>query len=225
MSSFVRRLKYYGIGFSIGIIFVFFFFKNRGCSWLPDNRVKNAVLERVIVLPESQEDLFKSRKLTTKKLLAFLNEGDVSFSESDKSGVNKRYKIDYEEESLYFTLPDESFVSAVYFEKVDRKQESHGKARAIQFPVEKHLVYVDSTQEMECFIELKKWQKVDKIQKLLKKKMVIDFDQSQFVNIVKPVHRIIFKDEKGTQIEADAIWYKNKINITKFVGIDTLKCN
>ncbi|MBU2019474.1 MAG: hypothetical protein KJ941_07505 [Bacteroidetes bacterium] len=225
MTSFTKRLKYYGIGFGIGLIFVVFFFKNRGCTWLPDNRVKNAILERLIVIPENQEAAFARLEMTEKDILKFLNEGDVAFSESDKSGINKRYKIDLDETSLYFTLPEESFISAVYLKKENRSSELKGRAKVLRFPNEKHLIYVDSTENMSCFIEQKKWQKEGKIQSLMKKSTWIDFDSSNFVKIAKPLHRLVFMDENNEPISLDAIWYKNKINITKFSGADTLQCN
>jgi hypothetical protein len=225
MTSFTKRLKYYGIGFGIGLIFVIFFFKNRGCTWLPDNRVKSSILERLIVLPESQEAQFAKLKMTKKEVLNFLNKGDVDFSESDKSGVNKRYKVYYKESSMYFTLPEESFISAIYLNNVDRAAERKGKAKVIRFPNEEHLIYVDSTAELACFVEKKKWQKEGKIQKLMLKSTWIDLGLSSFGKSVKPVHRLTFMDENKQPISLDAIWYKNKINITNFLGADTLKCD
>ena len=69
-SSFIRRLKYYGIGFGIGLIFVFIFFQNRGCSWLPGNRVKNTVLERVMVVNDETAKAFAKKGLTKKDAIA-----------------------------------------------------------------------------------------------------------------------------------------------------------
>ena len=68
MDSIFRRLKYYGIGFGAGLVFVIFFFQNRGCSWLPDNRVKNSILDRVLVLPETESVQMKKYGLTKKDL-------------------------------------------------------------------------------------------------------------------------------------------------------------
>ena len=61
MTTFWKRLRYYGIGFGIGCIFVFFFFQNRACTWLPDNRIKNSILDRTIVIQEDESDLLKSK--------------------------------------------------------------------------------------------------------------------------------------------------------------------
>ena len=45
MGKFLRRLKFYAVGLGIGTIFTFMIFGNRGCSWLPDNRVKNMIAD------------------------------------------------------------------------------------------------------------------------------------------------------------------------------------
>ena len=83
MDSIFRRLKYYGIGFGAGLVFVIFFFQNRGCSWLPDNRVKNSILDRVLVLPETEAVQMKKFGLTKKDLprakFRFLTPKEVDF--------------------------------------------------------------------------------------------------------------------------------------------------
>lgn len=50
MKSIWRRLMYYGIGLLFGLLFVILFFGNRGCSWLPENRIKASVFSQVLVL-------------------------------------------------------------------------------------------------------------------------------------------------------------------------------
>jgi len=62
MNTFLRRLKYYGIGFGIGLLFVFFIFKQKGCSWTPGNRVKEAVLNRIIVADSLDLAFLKGQK-------------------------------------------------------------------------------------------------------------------------------------------------------------------
>jgi hypothetical protein len=61
MESLWRRLKYYGIGFGIGLVFVIFFFQNRGCSWLPSNRVKNSILDRLVVASDETLEILKKK--------------------------------------------------------------------------------------------------------------------------------------------------------------------
>ena len=53
MDKFKNRIKYFLVGLSIGVILVYFMFGNRGCSWLPENRVKNMIGEKEIVVGDS----------------------------------------------------------------------------------------------------------------------------------------------------------------------------
>ena len=134
MKNFSRRLKYYGIGFGLGLVFVLFFFQNRGCSWLPENRVKNAVLTRVIVVPEQQEAALNAQGIDTKEIIQYLVDGDVDFGDSEKSDPDKRYKITLDDHpDLYFTLPGESYISAVYIEPNAEVKTRTGKAKMVHF--------------------------------------------------------------------------------------------
>ena len=124
MKSFTRRLKYYGFGFGLGLIFVFFFFKNRGCSWLPENRVKNTILDRLIVVPESTANKLEELGLDKDDIINVLNDGDVAFSDSDKSGESKKYLLERDGVNYVFTLPYESCISEVYISKSVHKVEA-----------------------------------------------------------------------------------------------------
>jgi len=218
MESFVRRLKYYGIGFGIGLIFVFVFFQNRGCSWLPSNRVKNSFLDRVIVVPVDQMDYLKSKGLTEKDLVQVLNDGEVNFSESKKEGNPQVYSMEKEFEGkgklkFYFSLPKESFISEIHFSEKSANavnNTTEGFGEIIHFPKDNDLVFVDS-QSLLKKADLKD---TKQILKLIKLNGMIDFKETNLKASPKPDHLIIFNDSKGRRIGARAVWYKNKIDIS-----------
>ena len=204
MDSFFSRLKYYGIGFGIGLIFVIFFFQNRGCSWLPDNRVKNSILDRVLVLPESEAQQLKKFGLTKKDLTLVLNDGEVLFDESKKEGDPKVYVVEKEIPShgkmkFFFSLAKESFISEIHFSKDD------------------NLVFPDSSKNVTCQQDALGLINPKDILKYLKKSGKIDYSKSHLQATPKPEHFLVFTDEKGREIGANVIWYKNKLNITNFV--------
>jgi hypothetical protein len=120
-----RRFKIYGVGFGIGLLFVILLTENRGCSWLPANRVKNSILERILVVNEASEKQLLSEKINEAELLLALDKGKVLFSESKKVGDFKYYLIKHELKTgrivtLEFTLPMNSFLSEVHL--VDPKK-------------------------------------------------------------------------------------------------------
>ena len=112
MKKFKTRLRYYLIGFGLGLIFMFFIFGNRACSWLPANRVKNMIGEKEIFLGDSVAALMECEGITNDDVYRFLNDdGDVDFSESDTKGSPKYYEIDGKKDgkdlSIRYALYDE----------------------------------------------------------------------------------------------------------------------
>lgn len=224
MDSFLRRLKYYGIGFGIGLLFVFLFFQNRGCSWLPANRVKNSFLDRVIVIPESEQTAMNAKNLTKEDIINVLNDGDVVFDKSIKKGATKVYLMEKEFDGkgnvrFYFTLPKESFISEVHMSESSTakvKNSTTGFGKIIHFPKDDHLVYVDSSELVTCQQDKLGLINTQDIFKLMKKSGKIDFSKTNYNLQPKAEHYIVFTDSKKRKIGAKAIWYKNKINITSF---------
>src|SRR5690606_27248461 len=94
MTNFWRRLKYYGFGFLLGMLFLVFFFNNRGCSWLPGNRVKNTILDRLIVVSDETQMIMDQKGIKNDDLIEALNDGNVLFDESNKNDENKAYLIE-----------------------------------------------------------------------------------------------------------------------------------
>lgn len=222
-SNFLRRLKFYGIGFGMGLILVFFFFKNRGCSWTPGNRVKNTILSRVITVNDVEFAFMKSKKITKEDILSALNDGDVNFSESKKTGKTKVYAIDksFSDKGtirFYFTIPDESFISEVKFAELKAsnvKNTISGYGRFIHFPVEKHLIYADTTKLVTCQQEQMGLITDLQLQAKIEKSAFIDFSKSKLSKRPKPEHYLYFLNKSDT-IGFTSTWYKNKVCISNF---------
>ncbi len=232
MDSFWRRLKFYGFGFGIGLVFVVVFFQNRGCSWLPSNRVKNSFLERLIVLPESQKALMLSKNLTEKDIINVLNDGDVNFEKSIKQGKTKVYLLEKEFDGkgvirFYFTLPRESFISEVMISAPSASKvinTTSGYGDIIHFPKDDNLIYVDTTKLVTCQQnELGLLNPLD-IYKLLKKSGRVDFSKTNYNKYPKAEQYLEFTDKKNRVIGTKSIWYKNKINITVFETPFKIEC-
>lgn len=104
MDKFKNRIKYFAIGLFIGVGFVYFVFGNRGCAWLPENRVKNMIGEKEIIVGDSLLDVMRCLAITNDDVYALLkSEGEVEFSKSVTSGDPKIYYIEKEkEEELYW---------------------------------------------------------------------------------------------------------------------------
>ncbi len=106
------------IGLSIGVILVYFMFGNRGCAWLPENRVKNMIGEKEIIIGDSILDIMQTLELTNDDIYNLLKDkGDVDFSLSDTQEDPKVYYFSAEKGeitySARFALYEEPDISEV----------------------------------------------------------------------------------------------------------------
>lgn len=224
MDNFLRRLKYYGIGFGIGLVFVLVFFQNRGCSWLPSNRVKNSILDRVLVISDVQQMELKARGLSKKDVIEALNNGAVDFGESKKDGDFKVYAVDQDLSGkgsvrFYFTLPKESYITEINVsakKAKDIKTSTSGMGKIIRFPNEKNLIFVDTNKLLLCQQQSIGLSETNMLFDQWKKTATIDFSKSDLSLSPKPEHYVMFKDKKGRWIGSKSVWYKNKIDISYF---------
>lgn len=221
MDSFIRRLKYYGIGFGIGLIFVLFFFQNRGCSWLPSNRVKNSVLDRVLVVSDDEKALLDKMNISKKDIIDVLNSGEVVFNKSEKKANPQVYLMQYEIKGktvdFYFTLPKESFVSELKVSPksaTKAKNSTEGFGTVLRFPNDEHLLFVDSSKVLNCQQVELGMINADVMFKEWKNSARIDFSKSDLNKKPKPEHYFEFRDQKGRWIGTRSVWYKTKVNIS-----------
>lgn len=224
MENFFKRLKYYGIGFGIGLIFVTFAFKNRGCAWYPENRVKNIIFQRILVVSDTELPKMKKLGLTKKTLFTAINEGDIDFGASKKAAHFKVYHMESETQkgkkfTCNITLNEDSFISEVQFGNKSAfkiKNTDTGYGNFMYFPKHKDFVYLDSTETLSCQQKEMKLTDENKLFKQIMHTGKIDFEKSKLMIQPKPEHWIQFKDKKNRIISAKAIWYKEKIEISKF---------
>ena len=80
-----KRFGFYGFGFIIGLVLLFFFLngKKAGCDYGPDARtLKNIKIKQRLFSTQSLQDL-KENNLDTATVSSLLKLGDVNFGESN----------------------------------------------------------------------------------------------------------------------------------------------
>ncbi|MGB5227444.1 MAG: DUF4258 domain-containing protein [Eudoraea sp.] len=99
--AFLKRLGFYLIGLSIGLVFLFFFLKKKsdetGVSfcYLPNCRVLKELRSKPITYSEEIEQLVADQTLDSLSIAYFMNEGDVNFKKSDtKNTTCNTYSIE-----------------------------------------------------------------------------------------------------------------------------------
>jgi hypothetical protein len=107
MKTFKQRLKFYIIGFGLGIIAVAFIFGQRGCAWLPGNQVKNTIAQNELIYGDSIKAVMECNKISNSTIYDLLNStGDVDFSESNTNVSPKEY--------VFYGEDDAKFKFALY---------------------------------------------------------------------------------------------------------------
>lgn len=226
MKDFLRRLKYYGIGFIIGTIMVVFMFDNKGCSWFPSNRVKDNLFNRMIVIDSSNLAQIKKQGFKESQFLKTIQDGDVDFGKSKKQGLDKVYRIDYQtpngsKKHCYMTMGDESFVTEIIFSPKNAAQISPSSSsnstlgKILFFPKNEFLFYMDSSQVFQEKMKKVGVSSDKQLNQLIRKFGQFSFGDSQLTQHPKPVQCIVFKSNRNAKenIFVQCIWFKDKIKV------------
>lgn len=128
MDKFKTRIRYYLIGMSIGLIFVYFMFGNRSCSWLPGNRVKNMIGEKEIIVGDSVLAVMNCLSLSNDDVYAVLkSSGNVEFSESITNERPKIYHIEGEKEGKIY------IVKFALYERIPMVDEGYAEVLSVDY--------------------------------------------------------------------------------------------
>lgn len=234
MKDFFRRLKYYGLGFSIGAIMVVFMFDNKGCSWFPSNRVKDNLFNRMIVVNASSYDKITEQGFKEAEFLKTVQAGSVDFGKSKKQGLDKVYRIDYEtpkgkKEHCFMTMGDESFMTEIIFSAKKASQISPTNSDAelpgkiLFIPKNEFLFYMDSSSVLTEKMKSIGIKNDKELNRLIRKNGRFNFSRSYLLQHPKPVHCLQFNVSKTSKemLFVKCIWYKDKIKVYD-LSIETL---
>ncbi|MEY3049240.1 MAG: hypothetical protein RL365_1278 [Bacteroidota bacterium] len=227
MENFFRRLKYYGIGFGIGLVFVVLLFQQKGCSWTPGNRVKSAILERIVFIDSLDERYIKAHNISPKILRKFIENGTVSFLKSKRNGQEKLYHfhgtlgsdksfnclVGYREKSVVVDLD---------FEHSDIKQYKPlaGFAKPFLYKKKNWFSGKWNLYELKGMVPSSA---PEKFTELFLKNGRLDCSKSTF-DIQKPTSYLFFTNQFAKhhkqEYQMRTIWYQEKIEIKDMSIID-----
>jgi hypothetical protein len=229
MESFWRRLRYYGLGFGLGLILTFGIFNTRGCSWMPENRVKEAINKRIwIISNRDVRTFYKDHKLNDKKFYRLIQDADISFTKSIRSGRHKVYDLTFtdgnnKEAHCLARMTDESFVvefipfvrSVKFLKKALKNRKSTAySAGIVHAPKNKHLVYSEDSPALKEHLRALGIKNDIQLQKELLSGF-FEYQKSRLNEQPRPVHVFQFRPtlRPRLQVSATCIWYKDKIKV------------
>jgi len=84
-ASFFKRLGFYLVGLSLGLVFLAFFFKEKRTEfcYLPNCRVLKSIRSKPLVYDDLISDRLVTQKIDSTALDLFFRESEVIFSKSD----------------------------------------------------------------------------------------------------------------------------------------------
>ena len=110
-ASFFKRLGFYLVGLSIGIVFLAFFFKKKteetGVSfcYFPNCRTLKDMRSKPIEYSNRISEMLTNKELDTLELQAFFIDGEVNFSSSDTKAIPcKKYLVEHELGGVLVTM-------------------------------------------------------------------------------------------------------------------------
>ncbi len=120
-----KRIKYYLVGASIGILLSIFIFNGRGCEWLPGNRVLKTIRSSKIITSEFQQCLLDCKGIEDSSIYNLIQNGSVVFGKSDTK--NKDYYITYDSVSIKIKILEKDTTAIVTSENVNCNCNSYSK--------------------------------------------------------------------------------------------------
>ena len=86
--AFLKRLGYYLLGFSIGLIFLFYFLKEKKAEfcYAPNCRVLKNINSKKVGFSAETYQFITAHSIDSSQVRIILKEGDVIFSKSDPRG-------------------------------------------------------------------------------------------------------------------------------------------
>jgi hypothetical protein len=219
MSAFWRRLKYFLGGFIPGCIIVILFFQNRGCSWLPDNRVRGSILEKIIVVDSTQQQLLNKIGITKDGIKTFIDGCEVNFKKSDVKKDTKVYFLTNNGRSMYVLMPKNSFIAELksVSSKGAKKLTSKGKGELWKTPKNPDFVYFKTDGVLNCQQNEIGLRTSKSFYNRLRQVGRFDFEKSSFT-ANENLHFFILKDLKGRgEFGVESVWYKEKMDVRKLI--------
>ena len=225
MDKLIRRLKYYGIGFGIGLIFVIVIFKQKGCSWTPQNRVKSAVFQRIVFVDSLDRAYLKAKHIQPKDLKKMIQNATLSFMDSKRHGNEKIYQLysnfpNGKGITFLVALREQSFVVDIDFVNTNFKKYVPLQGKATPFLYTKKENWFSGKWKSYKFTKISASDAPEKITKYFLKNGYLDCGFTNF-NQVQPVHKIDFftyvnatpRSETREHVTCEVIWFQEKLKI------------
>ena len=102
--NFLNRLKFYLVGFILGLFLVYSLFKDREWDWLPKNKIKKFLLANPIKINIEKSELLIINEDFSKKIFDVIINGNILFSKSHTKTDTKNYFLESNNDTISFDI-------------------------------------------------------------------------------------------------------------------------
>ncbi|RUA08419.1 MAG: hypothetical protein DSY82_07010 [Flavobacteriia bacterium] len=121
-----NRLAYYGFGFFIGIVLVFFFLggKKASCNWMPNDRMLTIIRSKHLIYSDDANQFLVNSAVDSTDVSEILTTGDIDFSKSKvKNDPCRKYLINGNNNQKNIVLIVDVCDSVATIRSIEIKQE------------------------------------------------------------------------------------------------------
>ena len=98
--NFLNRLKFYLVGFILGLFLVYSLFKDREWDWLPENKIKKFLLANPVRINIEKSEIININESFSKKVFDVVINGDILFSKSETKTDIKNYFLESNNDTI-----------------------------------------------------------------------------------------------------------------------------
>jgi hypothetical protein len=198
--NFLNRLKFYIIGFILGLFLVYSIFNKREWDWLPKNKIKNFLLTNPIKIYVKKSEVLIINHSFSKKIFDVIINGNILFSKSKTKTNTKNYFLESNNDTLSIDI---SFNDSTCRITSLNNQE---------FSKKKSIIHIDTNVYMDNFNFYKV---LEKLKKKYNKEFIIDIKKYQLnkLDIEKNLETININWIKSNGFKATNPFYFGRIKI------------
>mgnify|MGYP007071975950 FL=1 len=198
--NFINRLKFYLVGFILGLFLVYSLFNDREWDWLPENKIKKFLLANPIKINIEKSEVLYLNESFSKKVFDVVINGNVLFSKSETKTDTKNYFLESNNDTISIDISfDDSTCRITSFNNQN-------------FTRNQSINHIDTNVYMDNFNFYKV---VEKLKKKYSKEFITDLENFQLneKDIEKNLKKIKINWTKSSGFRITNPFYIGRVNI------------
>lgn len=98
--NFLNRLKFFLVGFILGLFLIYSLFNDREWDWLPKNKIKKFLLANPIKINIEKSEVLNINESFSKKVFDVVINGNILFSKSETKTDTKNYFLESNNDTI-----------------------------------------------------------------------------------------------------------------------------